>query len=150
MEQKGTNSVSISVEANSLLDQIPFLRVDPRDDRPGNARRLVVRGVFKPLVYYLLENTGTNLDMRNSLGKMQTPEEIIFAIVTHPSVGLEVENQRALLEEFGPGEHRDWGAIGLAITMRDRHPLLQLSQLVASRLSDGARNRLTNAELTSC
>lgn len=110
MEEQNNTIAPIDVEANALLDQIPFLKLDttaPEDQ--NNAKRALMRGIFKPFAYFLLENS----DARNSLSKMQTPEEIIAAVATHPNVSLENEKQRELLSEFGPGEHRDWKTIGL-------------------------------------
>lgn len=151
MREQTENPIPISVRANSLLDQMPFLRIDPNTpkDHPNNVRRAVVRGIVLPFAYFLLENTGVSPDTHVALRKMQTPEEIVAAIVTHPGVGLKAERQQALLSEFGPGGQRDWGMIGFAITMQDNHPLSQLSLQIKDKISLKTREELTKAELSS-
>jgi hypothetical protein len=144
--------INVRTKANSLLDQLPFLKRNPSTSRDhmNNTSRMVVRGVFKPLAYYLVEKSGVNPDLGNSLSKVQTPEEIIAIIIAHPDVGLDPEKQQELLSEFGPGEYRDWKTIGLAMSVkRDEHPLLQLSQQIMHKLSPAMQRELTADELSS-
>lgn len=143
--------VPISEAANVLLDQMPFLKPDQTvaRDHPDNAKRAVVRGAVRPLAYFLIEHPSETANLGIPLSRIQTPEELIAAVVAHPGLELEPERKRHLLEEFGPGQPRDWKTIAFAMTMQDDHPLSRLSQMVKASLTPQAWEELTRAELSS-
>lgn len=118
-----------------VMDKIPGLHTS--EDESAQLATNVVRGVFRPMIFYLLDN-GSNHS------QLITLEKIIDALSKVEESGIPPDLLNKARNTIG--ENPDISTLSRNISMDDKHPLKDLRQQVIPLLSPQTRSDLLRAD----
>lgn len=139
----------LSPIVSQCLDNISAFKIDTTipQAHPDNTRRQVLRTLFQPMVFYLVDNGHT------FAGESVSPEAILNTIIERPELQLDERIIREIREKYKQPSTAepvmDWLQESMKITLTgNAHPIERLSQIVTGKLSEKARQELATMGLT--